>query len=62
MASESALTDFSRPTKRGATMWGNTTMSLSGRRGKVGLGGCGSSPLKNFGIVTIVINYLLIEV
>jgi hypothetical protein len=43
-------------------MWGNTTMSLSGRRGKVGLGGCESSPLKNFGIVTIIIRYPYYEV
>jgi hypothetical protein len=33
MTSSSARTDFSRPTKRGTIIWGNTTMSRSGRTG-----------------------------
>ena len=33
ITSSSARTDFSRPTKSGTTMCGNTTMSRSGRTG-----------------------------
>src|SRR3989338_2284653 len=33
IASSRAAMDFSRPTKRGTTMWGKTIMSLRGRRG-----------------------------
>jgi hypothetical protein len=34
MALDKALTDFERPTKRGTTICGNTTTSLSGRSGR----------------------------
>jgi len=35
IASSSALIDFSRPTKSGTTMCGNTMMSRKGSRGKL---------------------------
>src|SRR5688572_23413380 len=35
ITSSSALMDFSRPTNSGTIMWGNTTISRSGRTGRV---------------------------
>jgi len=35
MASEMALMDFDLPTKRGDTIYGNTTISRKGNRGSV---------------------------
>jgi hypothetical protein len=43
MASARALMDFSRPTKRGTTMWGKTMMSRRGSRGLPTAGASGGS-------------------
>jgi hypothetical protein len=59
MASDRALTDFSRPTKRGATIWGKTTISLKGNSGSSNLESPDSSSLKNFGIFTMAMRSLL---
>jgi hypothetical protein len=36
IALDRELTDLARPTKRGTTIWGKTTTSLSGRSGSEG--------------------------
>jgi hypothetical protein len=58
IASARAFTDLERPTNSGATMWGNTTISLSGKSGNIALGDAGLPSLKNFGKAIIVTFYL----
>jgi hypothetical protein len=53
MASVRALTDLARPTNKGATIKGNTTMSRRGSKGSTSRFGLGSPSLKNFGMFTM---------